>query len=975
MMQPEKKKKSSKTIFLPAIKPGKKNGKNEFGLLLNFTARNKFPFAVEKIMVQTFNGERYYKTLPLINDKSLLEFGNLPEAVIFSLGKLAQEKINLILLESEFFPGSDQRIYDNLYTNLERKLLLHFNTCFKELKPFSSILKWYFTFADDLNTIQTKPATFSSFTPTLSFELRRSPKGFLQMQVKIHINGQNFSLQDFKRHTFLLQSRNEFFLLSLNDMEELDKYPKGYIEIKPNNEAEFILKTIGPLSEKYNVERDILLDEAIDDVVFQPRVYLGELNNSFLMITIKWLYGETVFDDEPGDMFHSFADGKPMLIKRNTNAENEIKKFVSSTHERFPKQKNGYYYLSFAEAEKKQWFVKFYRNLIDKDIPVYGMEELKHFRYNPNVPVIQVHYNGKSIDWFDLKVKINFGDQQVELADLQKAFYNKQPFILLKDGTIGAIPEEWALEYSMLFRLGKLKDDSIRLSAFHHTLLDNMKDGGAISAKVITQGYKEKWQSLQQQKDRLYQVPAEIKATLRDYQVAGFEWLCLLDEMQWGACLADDMGLGKTLQIICFLQHACLQKKDETHLVVCPTSLLYNWENELKKFAPELSYFIYYNNNRNFDPDTFRKHNIVLTTYGCIRSDIELLEQFNFGYIVCDESHYIKNPAALLSKAIVRLQSRNRIALSGTPVQNNTFDLYTQMNFINPGLLGNREFFKTEFSQPIDKLGDKEKSAQLKKIIYPFMLRRTKEQVAKDLPAKTEITLWCEMEEEQKKIYDTIKNYYRQSILQRIEKSGIGKNTVHILEGLTKLRQACNAPQLIKDYTGSSCTPVKLELLLNELEENTGNHKVIVFSQFTGMLQLIGDALEKDNMPYLYLDGTTKAEQRQSLVQQFQTTDETRIFLVSLKAGGVGLTLTAADYVYLVDPWWNPAAEQQAIDRTHRIGQQQKVFAYKMICRDTVEEKILALQQKKQSLVKDIISEETGFIKSLSEDDVKYLFG
>jgi SNF2 family DNA or RNA helicase len=693
------------------------------------------------------------------------------------------------------------------------------------------------------------------------------------------------------------------------------------------------------------------------------------------MITIKWQYGEFEADDEPGDIFFAFAEGKKYAIRRDITAEKEIKEWICSMHERFPKQKNGYYYLPFAEAEKKQWFVKFYRQLIDKDIPVYGMEQLQHFRYNMNMPVIQIHFDGKGIDWFDLKVTINFGGQQVELADLQKAICNKQTFLLLKDGTIGAIPEEWQQEYGMILRMGKIKNDSLRLSALHHTLLENINDNGAISAKAVTKKFREKWLALQQQKSRLYPVPEAIKAKLRDYQHAGFEWLCLLDEMQWGGCLADDMGLGKTLQVITFLQHTCLQKNDETHLVICPTSLLYNWESELKKFAPGLRYFIYYNNNRNFDAAVFCDHNIVLTTYGCVRSDIDILEKFNFGYIVCDESHVIKNPAAQLSRAVIRLQARNRIALSGTPVQNNTFDLYAQMNFLNPGLLGNREFFKSEFSQPIDKYGDKEKSVQLKKIIYPFLLRRTKEQVAKDLPAKTEITLWCEMEEEQREIYDAIKNYYRQSLLQRIEKDGIGKNAVYILEGLTRLRQACNAPQLLKDFAGSGCTPVKLELLLNELEENTGQHKVLVFSQFTGMLQLVGNALEKDGVPYLYLDGSTKAEQRQMLVQQFQTTDAAKVFLVSLKAGGVGLTLTAADYVYLIDPWWNPAAEQQAIDRTHRIGQQQKVFAYKMICRDTVEEKILALQQKKQMLVKDIISEEAGFVKSLSEDDVKFLFG
>ncbi len=552
--------------------------------------------------------------------------------------------------------------------------------------------------------------------------------------------------------------------------------------------------------------------------------------------------------------------------------------------------------------------------------------------------------------------------------------FNRQPFLLLKDGTIGAIPDEWINKYSLLLKLGDIDSDKLRLSKLHWTLTQELSEGEDITNRIITEDYKTKWKRLQEQSDSLYKIPKTINAQLRDYQKAGFEWMCLLDEMQWGGCLADDMGLGKTLQAITFLQYVTGKNKKETHLVVCPTSLLYNWENELKKFAPKLSYHIHHGMSRAVDVKEWKKKNIIITSYGSVRSDIEELQQIKFGYVICDESHVIKNPSSQTARAVMQLQTRNRFILSGTPIQNNTTDLYSQMQFINPGLLGQKEFFKTEFAIPIDKFGNKEKSAQLRKLIYPFLMRRKKEQVAKDLPSKTEITLWCEMGEEQRKVYNDLKTYYRENLLQRVEKEGIGSNAIYILEGLTRLRQACNAPQLIKNRNFSTTESVKIEELLNEIEDNTGGHKVLVFSQFTGMLGLIAEEMQQRNISYLYLDGSTKAEERSRLVEQFQSTYDEKIFLISLKAGGLGLNLTAADYVYLVDPWWNPAAEQQAIDRTHRIGQQNKVFAYKMICRDSVEEKILSLQQRKKSLADDLISEDAGFVKKLTAEDVEYLF-
>ncbi len=353
---------------------------------------------------------------------------------------------------------------------------------------------------------------------------------------------------------------------------------------------------------------------------------------------------------------------------------------------------------------------------------------------------------------------------------------------------------------------------------------------------------------------------------------------------------------------------------------------------------------------------------------------MEHLTKFNWHYIILDENQAIKNPDAQVTKALQLLKAENRLILSGTPVQNNTYDLFAQFNFINPGFLGQREFFKQEFAGPIDKFGDKLKSEQLRRMVYPFMLRRTKEQVATDLPDKTEMILWCSMNKAQRGIYDEYKNYYRNMLLKKIDEEGMGKSGIYVLEGLLRLRQICDHPALIKANTEVTNESVKTEELTREIQENSGGHKLLVFSQFTEMLHLISKELEQAGITYCYLDGSTPAIKRKAEVNRFQEDESIKVFLISLKAGGVGLNLTAADYVYLVDPWWNPAAEQQAIDRTHRIGQTRKIFAYKMICKDTVEEKILQLQQKKKTLADDLINEESGFVKKLTKDDIAFLF-
>ncbi len=434
------------------------------------------------------------------------------------------------------------------------------------------------------------------------------------------------------------------------------------------------------------------------------------------------------------------------------------------------------------------------------------------------------------------------------------------------------------------------------------------------------------------------------------------------------------MGLGKTIQALSFLHHLKEENGTLKALVVCPTTLMFNWQNEIRKFTPALTFAIHHGGNRSKENLASADIDVIITTYGTLRSDIKQFVEVSFDYVVLDESQAIKNPGSKVTKAAGLLKAKNRLCLSGTPLQNNTFDIFAQMNFLNPGMLGSVEFFKQEFSVPIDKFGEKEQKDHLRKLLYPFILRRTKEQVAKDLPEKQEMVLFCEMGDEQRKIYDAYRNDYRDKILGVVENQGIQKSQLTILQGLMKLRQICDSPAIVKEEERFPNVSVKLEEIGREITENISNHKALIFSQFLGMLALIKEKMKELGVDYEYFDGSSTVNEREKAIHRFQNDENCRVFLISLKAGGVGLNLTAADYVYIVDPWWNPAVEQQAIDRTHRIGQTKNIFAYRMICTDTVEDKILKLQERKRNLAKDLITDDEGFVKSLTKEDVEYLF-
>jgi len=471
--------------------------------------------------------------------------------------------------------------------------------------------------------------------------------------------------------------------------------------------------------------------------------------------------------------------------------------------------------------------------------------------------------------------------------------------------------------------------------------------------------------------------PEGFQGTLRKYQKAGLSWLLFLRDYHLGGVLAEDMGLGKTIQTLALLQQSKNEAVLTRALVVAPVSTLPNWQNEIERFTPQLSVYRYHGQQR--DTGKIKQHDIVLTSYATLRNDIEFFLKEDISYLILDEAQAIKNAASQTFKAVKMLSASHRLALSGTPLENSLIELWAQFDFLLPGLLDTRKRFYERFVKDIEQehfhgesSATDEKTALLRSMIHPFVLRRTKQTVAPDLPEKEEILLYAEMQTDQAEFYHNLREHYREKVHSRVEREGIKKSTVTILEALLRLRQAAIFPSLISDeYRNiSSC---KFELLREALEDITAEgYKAVVFSQFIGSLKRIEALAAKADYGYAYLDGSTKDRREQ--IDLFQNDPNIRLFLLSLKAGGLGINLTAADYVFLFDPWWNPAVERQAIDRVHRIGRNSKVIAYRYIVKTTVEEKILTLQKHKTALAEEIVAEESSFVKSLNREDLEYLF-
>jgi len=747
---------------------------------------------------------------------------------------------------------------------------------------------------------------------------------------------------------------------------------EGKLEVNNDDWIKTLHQFILPLTKEYKVDFDKSLVQEIKAGDPEVKLFLLE-KGDYLVFQPSFSYKGYETKARDRDEIIVPHDGKVMVVHRNREVEQSFINKLQNLHSNFIYQEDTHALaLKGADVLKNNWFFLFVDAMNEMKVPVFGFEALKNFRFNTAKPQTKIFISSNT-DWFDAKVDIVFGDQQVTVAEVKRALANKQQFVQLNDGTLGILPEEWIKKYSLLFRVGDGKTNSLKLSRYHLSVVDELYENRDENELVVE--LEEKYQRLREfDKINDIEPPEHLKNVLRPYQVAGYQWLNYLHEINWGGILADDMGLGKTVQALSFLENYKSRHEKIKALVVCPTTLIYNWENEIRKFTPSLTYHIHHGGQRSRVKDELMNYDITITTYGTLRSDIKLFVSIEFDYIILDESQAIKNPSSKVTRAASLLNAKHRLCMSGTPLQNNTFDIFAQMNFLNPGLLGTMEFFRQEFSIPIDKFAEEERKDHLKKILYPFILRRTKEQVAKDLPEKQEMVLFCEMEDEQRKIYDAYRNDYRNQILGTIESQGIQRSQLTILQGLMKLRQICDSPAILNEAEKFENHSIKLEELTREITENIGNHKALIFSQFLGMLALIRGKLTELGVKFEYFDGSTSAPDREKAIQSFQNDESIRVFLISLKAGGVGLNLTAADYVYIVDPWWNPAVEQQAIDRTHRIGQTKNIFAYRMICKDTIEDKILQLQEKKRLLAKELIADDATFVKSLTREDVEYLF-
>jgi superfamily II DNA or RNA helicase len=594
------------------------------------------------------------------------------------------------------------------------------------------------------------------------------------------------------------------------------------------------------------------------------------------------------------------------------------------------------------------------------------------------------------IDWFELHGQVDYEGMTASVPAVLAAARKGEVFVPLDDGSFGLLPEEWLARSLRIAGLGEIDGDAVRFQPSQAALVD------AWLAEQPAVTWDEPFARLRDELSHFAGVtpadpPATFRGALRDYQRDALGWFAFLRRFGFGGCLADEMGLGKTVMVLAALdtrrlerEQAALARPERSRggeralpasrtpslpsLIVVPRSLVFNWLQEAARFAPSLRMLDATGSQRRDAFDRIGDHDVVIVTYGTLRRDIGHLKDIAFDYAILDEAQAIKNATTAAARSARLLRASHRLALSGTPVENHLGELWSLFEFLNPGLLGTATAFTG--ARAVDAAGDDEMLAIIGRGLRPFILRRTKEQVASELPPRTEQTLYCDLEPAQRKIYDGLRAHYRASLLGKVERDGLGRSTLHVLEALLRLRQAACHPGLV-DPTHAGGPSAKLDVLLPRLQELVEDgRKVLVFSQFTSLLALLRERLDASGLTYEYLDGRTR--NREARVRAFQE-GPCPLFLISLKAGGLGLNLTAADYVFLLDPWWNPAVEAQAIDRAHRIGQKRAVFAWRLIARDTVEEKVLALQAGKRQLAEAVVRADASLLRDLKREDLELL--
>ncbi|MFW5490394.1 MAG: SNF2-related protein [Desulfovibrio sp.] len=710
---------------------------------------------------------------------------------------------------------------------------------------------------------------------------------------------------------------------------------------------------------------------------YSPKLYLDE-EGSLLTLQIQNVYTTEhteVLLNGPNPDFQTGSyqyDNKSYLIRRDQQAEADLMNKLQDMN--FQPRNNANWFLEPEEAIT--FLLDFYPELV-KIYRVYGEKNLTRYKVRLSQPVVTAEIESKEDEkWFNFELTVEYEGQKVPIEKIWKAWTQGKRYVQLKDGSYTSLPESWLEKLSEKLRaLGydPEKPPQKTFKQFEAPVLDKLVED---IDELHTDSF---WNSLRDKIHNFRQIdpihPVEqLQATLRPYQEQGMSFMNFLRQYGFGGILADEMGLGKTIQTLSFLQFLKYKTSGAPSLIVVPTSVLPNWEREAQKFVPDMRQLVIYGTKREGMFKKITDSDLVLTTYALLRRDLDELLKYEFGAVILDEAQNIKNPNTITARSVRKLNSKLRICLSGTPIENNLFELWSLFEFLMPGFLGSQHAFQRGIIKPI-KDGDEDTLNYLRNRVKPFILRRTKAEVAKDLPPKVETTHYCDLAEEQMELYSAIAKKLRDQVLAKVDEKGLAKSQMSILDALLKLRQICCHPRLLKlDMPGltTNLPSGKFDAFKDLVTEVIAEgHKVLVFSQFVQMLHIIRSWLQIDKIPFCYLDGTSKDRFEQ--VEQFNANPDIPIFLISLKAGGTGLNLTSADYVIHYDPWWNPAVENQATDRTHRIGQTRQVFSYKMICQNTVEEKILKLQDQKRGIAESIIPGQDSW-KSLTREDLEMLF-
>jgi SNF2 family DNA or RNA helicase len=765
-------------------------------------------------------------------------------------------------------------------------------------------------------------------------------------------------------------------------------------------------KFVGPLLENHDVYA-LGFDIVTDQLEVQPLLKLtSSWENPHLVLYMK--YGDWVFPYHVNKKVNVRLEEKEGTytfhrIKRLYSVE---KQKIDSLKELGLLQTNGSLFtLQDLETESidiVSW-INENRGALERSGFEIQQEEGTTQYYLGGIQLLVTVKNG--IDWFDVHAVVKFDEFEIPFIKLRKHILDKKREYVLPNGKVVILPAEWFTQFAQIVNLADVHDEAYRVRNIHVSLLADLDE--YLNEAPPTPDWTE---ALHRGTIPPVDLPTGFNGELRNYQMEGYSWIRFMQQNRFGALLADDMGLGKTIQTLAQLQVLAMEYRAERAsgkpmvansageakqgpdsilatdgkplppeamhhgpiVIIAPKSLLYNWMSESAKFCPELKTLLYSGLSRQKLITNFDKIDLVVMSYGTMRNDVEILRNYRFNCIVLDESQAIKNPSSQTSRALLKLQSKSRIALTGTPIENTLLDIWSQMNFLNPGLLGSYTYFEKQFIRPIEKGANPQKTEELRKLIDPFVLRRTKKQVMKELPPKIEKVHFCEMSAEQSELYETVKNQYRNEILNHVTELGISKSRLKIFNGLMHLRQIALNPSL-KDvnYDGGSGKDDEIMRML--LRAVANGHKVLFFSQFVGYLKVFEEMFEQQGVEYCYLDGSMDEKERQVQIDLFQNDDKKRVFLLSLRAGNSGLNLTAADYVFLADPWWNPFTMKQAEDRAHRIGQDKPVFSYKFITKDTIEEKILALQAKKAALAESVIPDEDSILSSLNLEELEDL--